>query len=133
MLRFVRILGIALALTGAVPAAAAPPSTRGGLHGIVTGRTDGLGLSSVSITLRAVSRPSAKLVPGPAPFVAMRKTDLEGVFRFDDLPAGLYSIEARINGLEWESFTPILVVPGLKVREHIVLGEDPIAAPPSQT
>ena len=129
-LRFCAALTVAFAL--AAPASASPSSGKGGLHGIVTGRTDGLGVSSVSVTLRAIARTSAQ--PSTvAPFVQVRNTDLEGVFRFDDLPAGLYSIEARINGLEWDDFAPILVVPGLEIREHLVLGEGGQVQTPSQT
>jgi hypothetical protein len=124
---------LAVMVTLAMPAAASPSSGKGGLHGIVTGRTDGLGVSSVSVTLRAIARTPSAPATQVAPFVAVRSTDLEGVFRFDDLPAGLYSIEARINGLEWADFAPILVVPGLEVREHLVLGESTRIEAPSQT
>src|SRR5689334_565790 len=125
MHRFRFCAALAILLGTAVPAAASPSGQGGGLHGIVTGRTDGLGVSSVSVTLRAIARttpahPASEL----APFVEVRNTDIEGVFRFDDLPAGLYSIEARLNGLEWANFAPILVVPGTEIREHLVLSED---------
>jgi hypothetical protein len=90
-------------------------------------------VSSVSVTLRSIARTPSQPASQVAPFVAVRNTDLEGVFRFDDLPAGLYSIEARIDGLEWADFAPILVVPGLEVREHIVLGDGARLQTPAQT
>jgi hypothetical protein len=124
---------LALMATLAMPAAASPSAGKGGLHGIVTGRTDGLGVSSVSVTLRSIARAPSQPSTEAAPFVEVRDTDVEGVFRFDDLPAGLYAIEARINGLEWANFAPILVVPGLETREHLVLGEEDRVQSPSQT
>lgn len=134
MHRFRFCAALMITLGTAAPAAASPTSG-GGVHGIVTGRTDGLGVSSVSITLRAIARSPSHAHPAsePAPLVEVRNTDLEGVFRFDDLPAGLYSIEARINGLEWANFAPILVVPGLEIREHLVLSDDARVQAPSQT
>jgi len=126
-----RTLAIAAVFGMAAPAFASGPASAGGLHGIVTGRTDGLGMASVSVTLRSVPT-SPPLATEEAQWVEVRNTDIEGVFRFDDVPAGLYAIEAHLDGREWSS-EPILVVPGLRVHEHIVLGESPAPTTPSQS
>lgn len=127
-LRTLRIAAIAAALGIAGPAAASGPFAGGGLHGIVTGRTDGLGMPSVSVTLRSLPSPSTQVAARDAPWVEVRSTDTEGVFRFDDIPAGLYAMEAHLDGRAWSSFEPILVVPGFRLHEHIVLG-DPSTSP----
>jgi hypothetical protein len=85
-------------------------------------------MASVSVTLRLV--PCCARRATEAPWIEVRNTDTEGVFRFDDIPAGVYAIEARLDGREWSS-DPILVVPGTRVHEHIVLGDAPASPPQS--
>jgi len=133
MLRTLRKVAIAAVFAMAGPAFASGPTSTGGLHGVVTAQKDGLGMPSVSVTLRSVIAPCcSRLEREEAPWVEVRNTDTEGVFRFDDVPAGLYAIEAHLDGREWSS-EPILVVPGLRVHEHIVLGDAPATATPSQS
>ena len=97
---------LALGSTGAW----ASPS-RGLLEGVVTSVPNGLAVPNVSITLRSASDP----------FVEIRTTDRDGAFRFEDLPAGLYSLEALGAGFRRETLSPILVVPGVAVSEHVEL------------
>jgi hypothetical protein len=131
MLRLLCIVGFAAALGTAGVASATGPSPSGGLSGIVTGWTDGLGMPSVSVTLRSL--PTSPARPHEdAVWVEVRNTDTEGVFRFDDVPAGLYSIEARLDGRAW-SVEPVLVVRGQRLLEHIVLGDAPEPHPVPQT
>jgi hypothetical protein len=129
LLRSFRTLAVVAVFGMAAPALASGPAPTGDLHGVVTGRSDGLGMPSVSVTLRLVPCCSPR-ASDDAPWVEVRNTDTEGVFRFDDIPAGVYAIEARLDGRQWSS-DPILVVPGTRVHEHIVLGDAP--ATPSQS
>ena len=92
-------------------AALASPSRAGLLEGVVTSVPNGLAVPNVSITLRSTSDP----------FVEIRTTDRDGAFRFEDLPAGLYSLEALGVGFRRETVSPILVVPGVAVSEHVEL------------
>lgn len=134
MRRFLRIAAISALLGIAGTASASGPVGNGGLHGIVTGRSNGLGMPSVSVTLRSLPAPDARRAEEEkAPWVEVRSTDTEGVFRFDDVPAGLYAIEAQLDGRAWSSLDPILVVPGARLREHIVLGDVPPAPTLPQT
>ncbi len=131
MLRTLRTVALAAIVAMAGPAFASGPASTGALHGIVTGRTDGLGMASVSVTLRSVPRAS-RVAAEEAPWVEVRSTSTDGVFHFDDVPAGVYAIEARLDGQSWSS-QPILVVPGLNVHEHIVLGDLPAPSSPAQS
>jgi hypothetical protein len=113
-LPLVALLGVLWAPAWASPSS----STTGRLEGVVTGQRYGLALPSVSVTLRAW-RPQVH-AGETLPLVEVRQTDRDGTFAFDDLPAGLYSIEA---------------VPGLAVTEHLVLAETPrpYRPPPPRT
>ena len=131
MLRSLHSLAIAALFGLAAPAFASGPAPTGDLYGVVTGRTDGLGVASVSVTLRMVPCCSRRTTHDAA-WTEVRNTDTEGVFRFDDIPPGVYAIEARLDGREWSS-DPILVVPGTRVHEHIVLGDAPVPTTPPQS
>lgn len=112
------LVGAALWL-GATAPAFASPSESGRLHGVVTREADGLGLPSVSVTLRSQT----------LPLLEVRSTSVDGAFKFEDLPAGLYSLEAKAEGFARATLSPILVVPGVPVTEHLVLAEDNPRAP----
>ena len=100
--------------------ASASPSQGGLLEGVVTSVPNGLAVPNVSITLRSASDP----------FVEIRTTDRDGAFRFEDLPAGLYSLEALGAGFRRETVSPILVVPGVAVSEHVeLLSPSAVVAP----
>lgn len=66
-------------------------------------------MPNVSVTLRSTS----------LPLVRMRTTDRNGAFLFEDLPAGLYSLEAAGKGIPETVLSPVIVVPGLPVIEHL--------------
>jgi hypothetical protein len=101
-------------------AAEASPSKAGLLEGVVTSAPNGLAVPNVSITLRSANDP----------FVEIRTTDRDGAFRFEDLPAGLYSLEAWGAGFRRETVSPILVVPGVAVSEHVeLLAPGPLPVP----
>lgn len=106
-----RGLFAAMCWLGSSTALASPSSQAGLLEGVVTSVPNGLAVPNVSITLRSANDP----------FVEIRTTDRDGAFRFDNLPAGLYSIEALGVGYRRETVSPILVVPGVAVSEHVEL------------
>lgn len=116
------VVAALLLLVGGPPAHASP-SESGRVHGVVTRQADGLGLSSVSVTLRSQT----------LPLLEVRSTSADGAFRFDDLPAGLYSLEARADGYARATLSPVLVVPGVAVTEHLVLAPTPAPAPPPRS
>jgi hypothetical protein len=105
-------------MLGATPAWAS--TSTGGVHGVITGEQHGQALSGVSVTLRSETSPR----------VEVRSTDLDGEFEFLDLPAGLYSLEAERDGFERTTRSPLLVVPGREVTEHLDLRKEPVPAPP---
>ena len=124
------------ALLGALcaPAWASPSSsTTGRLEGVVTGQRYGLAIPSVSVTLRAWG-PQVR-AGDSLPVVEIRQTDRDGTFAFDDLPAGMYSLEATGTGQQRTTVSPVLVVPGLAVTEHLVVAETPrpYRPPPPRT
>lgn len=97
-------------------AAWASPPQLGQLEGIVTSVPQGLALPNVNVTLRGTTQP----------VIQMRTTDRDGAFRFEDLPAGLYSLEAAGSGIPYTTVSPIIVVPGVAVMEHVAV---PVPAP----
>lgn len=101
------------------PAPVRPDLLRGGLQGVVTAAPIGVGVPNASVTLRSTTETWSEV----------RTTDRDGLFRFDDLPAGLYSLEAHAVGLMHGFVSPIIVVPGIPVIENLVLF-DPRAPPP---
>lgn len=101
------------------PQAQAAPTT-GGLHGVVTGLESGLVLPQVSVILRSETQP----------FLEVRHTDRDGAFQFDDVPPGLYSLEASQPGYRPAKLSPILVIPGREVTEHVVLERSPVTELP---
>jgi hypothetical protein len=119
-------IGIALGLASAfwAPEAAASPTNRGMLEGVVTSAPIGLAVPNASVTLRSTS----------TGWFEVRTTDRDGLFRFENLPAGLYSLEAqpaenssgshpRGVGLQQAFVSPVIVIPGLPVTENLVLLE----------
>ena len=99
------------AAPSASPPLAETVTGAGVLQGVVTGEQHGLTLHRVSVTLRSETQP----------FVETRSTDREGVFRFDDVPPGLYSLEAKRTGYEDRVLAPILVLPGRELIEQVSL------------
>ncbi|MEQ1507796.1 MAG: carboxypeptidase-like regulatory domain-containing protein [Myxococcota bacterium] len=96
---------------------------RGMLEGVVTSAPYGLAVPNASVTLRSTANAWAEV----------RVTDGEGAFRFDDLPAGLYSLEAKSGaapGLLEAQVSPIIVVPGVPVSENLVLVDLAVQPPP---
>ena len=112
--RWLLIAAAAALLTGA-PKANAAPNT-GGLQGVVTGLDNGLVLPQVSITLRSETQP----------FLEIRHSGRDGAFQFDGVPPGLYSLEASQPGFRSTKLSPILVIPGREVTEHVVLERIPV-------
>jgi hypothetical protein len=117
-------IGIAVGLASAVWSldAAASPTDRGMLEGVVTSAPIGLAVPNASVTLRSTS----------TDWFEVRTTDRDGLFRFEDLPAGLYSLEARAGetaghprgvGLQQAFVSPVIVIPGMPVTENLVLLE----------
>lgn len=105
-------IAAALALAALVSSPAhASPSASGTLQGVVTGEHHGLALHRVSVTLRNESRT----------FMQVRATDRDGAFRFEDVPPGLYSIEAEQLGYDDALRSPILVLPGRELTEQVIL------------
>ncbi|MEQ1567092.1 MAG: carboxypeptidase-like regulatory domain-containing protein [Myxococcota bacterium] len=95
----------------ASPSSASPAARPGSIEGVVTGLPSGLGLPNVCVTLRSAT----------APWLETRTTAPDGSFRFADLPSGLYSIEAKGAGWLDNSVSPVVVVPGVPVSEHLQL------------
>jgi hypothetical protein len=89
--------------------------TCGSIEGVVTGLPSGLGIADVSVTLRSVGDP----------WLEVRTTDLDGSFRFSELPSGLYSLEAKGLGWRSASVAPVVVVPGVPITEHLELRQLP--------
>jgi hypothetical protein len=127
-LPFFALLGVLCA-----PAWASPASTTGRLEGVVTGQRYGLALPAVAVTLRSW-HPQVRAGES-LPVVEIRQTDRDGTFAFDGLPAGLYSLEATGTGQQRTTVSPVLVVPGLPVTEHLVVAETPrpYRPPPPRT
>jgi hypothetical protein len=91
------------------------------LEGVVTASPYGTAVPNASVTLRSATET----------WFQVRMTDRDGTFRFDDLPAGLYSLEARPptgEPLLHARMSPIIVVPGVPVSENLVLLD--VTAPP---
>lgn len=90
-----------------------PQPQRGEMRGVVTRSDDGLGIREVRVVLR---RDRSREV------VSIERTGRGGAFTFDDLPQGVYSLEATAAGFEKQVLAPIVVKPGREVRlEHITL------------
>lgn len=105
------LVGLATWFAFGVPGTAfANPTPRGHLHGVVTSH-DGALLDRVSLTLRSKTDGA----------IEMRATDRDGVFAFDEIPAGLYSLEATKEGFERMTVHPIVVVAGSTRDEHLSL------------
>jgi hypothetical protein len=100
----------------------ASPAQFGMVEGVVTGLPSGLGIANVSVTLRSDTQPWSEV----------RTTDLQGNFRFTNLPAGLYSLEARSAGWLGVTVSPVLVVPGVPVSEHLEMSTSPPLSPEDQ-
>ena len=81
--------------------ASAPGPSGGAVHGIVTTGEGGLQLPRVSVTLRSASTGS---------LVRVGATDPDGAFRFDELPAGRYSLEASHPLFKRVTLDPVLVI-----------------------
>lgn len=105
------------------PSWASSPATTGSVHGVITGQQGGLQLPQVSITLRSQSN---------GDLVRVGATDLRGAFRFDEVPAGLYELEATHPGFEAVTVERVMVIGGSVRREHVTLPEKS-AAPSRQT
>ncbi|MEO0604797.1 MAG: carboxypeptidase-like regulatory domain-containing protein [Myxococcota bacterium] len=89
----------------------------GEMRGVVTGADDGLGIRKVKMTLRR---------DGTREVVSVKRTGRNGAFTFDDLPRGVYSLEATAVGFLPRILAPILVQPGKDTRvEHISLTPEP--------
>ena len=94
----------------------ASPAQLGMVEGVVTGLPTGLGLPNVAVTLKSDT----------APWSEVHTTDVRGSFKFANLPAGLYSIEARSTGWLGVSISPVVVVPGTPVLEHLEMTSSPV-------
>ncbi|MEN0063738.1 MAG: carboxypeptidase-like regulatory domain-containing protein [Myxococcota bacterium] len=125
----VRRLGIwgllaSLWIAAAPPVFAAPlpdaprvdaPEACGEMRGVVTGADDGLGLRKVRVLLRR---------DGTREVVEAQRTSRSGHFTFDEIPSGIYSIEAQAVGYIPTILAPIVIRRG-KVRiENITLTPD---------
>jgi hypothetical protein len=106
MLRILIPLTMAGCLCGQAPdrrAGAAQPSEPGSVRGVVVGPSDEP-IRKAEVTLRSLGgRPSGMFagrpgVPGTAGSVWSHTTDASGTFRFENLPAGNYSITVQRNG-----------------------------------
>src|SRR5688500_14006352 len=93
----------------------ASPTQLGMVEGVVTGLPSGLGVPNVSVTLRSTTDP----------WLEVRTTDLDGAFRFSNLPAGMYSLEAKSAGWFDTTVAPVLVVPGVPITEHLEMTQLP--------
>ena len=98
------------------------------LHGgIVTGRVvdaDGNGAASVPVRLRREhdrSSSGSPLLWGPRDSYPRRVTDAAGRFRFDDVPSGNWSAEAR-KGAEAAKADEFELAPGAEREIELVLG-----------
>ncbi|HHO49707.1 MAG TPA: carboxypeptidase regulatory-like domain-containing protein [Deltaproteobacteria bacterium] len=106
------VIAMVMALGSTPIQAAASPAAESTLMGVVTAAEYGLSLSRVSLTLRSESNHA---------FIQVRATDHRGAFRFDELPAGIYSLEATRAGFERTTVEPILVLEGTTRSEHVTL------------
>ena len=113
--------GCALLLAAATPAWGSPSRGSASLLGVVTTHDHGAALNHVSVTLRSETNHA---------FIQVRATGRDGAFQFDELPAGIYSIEATRAGFERATVEPILVLEGTVRTEHVTLQE---ADEPPQT
>jgi len=102
-------MGAMMVVVALATSSEASPVQLGMVEGGVTGLPTGLGLANVSVTLRSDTEPWSEI----------HTTDLRGSFRFSNLPAGLYSIEARSAGWLGASVSPVVIVPGIPVIEHL--------------
>lgn len=114
------LIGAVTAFALTSTAEASPGSAR--LRGVVTTEQAGLALPRVSVTLRSESHQG---------FIRVRATGPEGAFEFDELPAGLYSLEASHAGYKRLLLEPILVIEGSERREHLTLRESDSPRPQS--
>lgn len=94
------------------PARVDPTMGSGEVRGVVTGAENGLGLRRVRMVLR--QNESSKIVK-------VKHTDKGGSFSFDDLPAGVYSLEAQAAGYYRKLVAPIVIRAGKARLEHITL------------
>lgn len=113
-------MGAVMVMFALASPAHASPAQVGMVEGVVTGLPTGLGLPNVSVTLKSDT----------APWSEVRTTDLEGSFKFSNLPAGLYSLEARSTGWLEVSVSPVVIVPGVPVVEHLEMSASPAPAAP---
>lgn len=86
--------------------------TTGEVRGVVTGAEDGLELRRVRLVLRQDA--SRKVV-------SIEHTDQGGEFVFDDLAAGVYSLEAQAAGYFRTIVAPVVIRTGKARIEHITL------------
>ncbi|MCB9686585.1 MAG: carboxypeptidase regulatory-like domain-containing protein [Alphaproteobacteria bacterium] len=130
-------MSFVLALPLMVVDAEASPGGFGRLEGVVTSPEDGRGLPNVTVVVRPAKPeglPKAakeELAPG-----RLDTTDRDGLFQFDELPPGLYSLDvigqsvrdslSGPSGWVWTQVASVLVVPGVTTTEQVVL---PQAAP----
>ena len=117
-----KALGTALCLVswGVAHASPASPATgTASLRGVVTHVDDGMLLHRVSVTLRSETNHG---------FIRVRATDRDGAFGFEELPAGVYSLEATRDGFERFTLEPLLLLDDTVRNEHISLRATPVPA-----
>jgi hypothetical protein len=113
-------------MVGAAPisglaSAPAPSASRAALagdgvvEGVVTGLPNGLALQNVSVILRSATHS----------WVEVRTTDDQGAFRFSELPAGVYSLEAHGAGFFDAPTVPLVVLGGVPITEHLQMSALP--------
>ena len=90
----------------------APALGDASVHGVITSHSSGFSLPRVSVTLRSTTDDS---------FVRRGATDRAGAFRFENLPAGLYSLEASYAGYQRVTLAPFMVLDGVERKQPLSL------------
>lgn len=132
-------MSFVLALPLMVVDAEASPGGFGRLEGVVTSPVDGRGLPNVTVVVRPTKPEGLAKAKDEIPG-RLDTTDRDGLFHFDELPPGLYSLDVigqsvrdsltGPGGWVWTQVASVLVVPGVTTTEQVVLPEASLAPPP---